>query len=214
MSFVVDIDDTLISTRERTRGLWRSVLGCDVSIDEIESMNARQIFERYATPEQRPRMRELQAQFTETMLCRNRVGVDLMKLDKPIPYAAEVLREWHSENKIIYFTGRLERVRSETVSQLKTFGFPLEDTELIMFKEEDWGQGRVIEARRKTFEGITSGGSVVRVVDDFPGYFPIYEEYGVPERIGLIRSMMHTERDFLERGATKVVRCWSELKGL
>ena len=90
MSYLIDIDDTLVSTRKRTQGLWKHVLGCVVPLGEIETMTARQIFERYATEEQKPLMRDLQRRFTETMLCKNVEGVRLMELDEPIPYAANV----------------------------------------------------------------------------------------------------------------------------
>jgi hypothetical protein len=211
MSYLIDIDDTLVSTRKRTQGLWKHVLGCVVPLGEIESMTARQIFERYATEEQRPSMRDLQRRFTETMLCKNVEGVKLMELDEPIPYAADVLKRWREEAEIVYITGRLERIKMETVSQLRRFGFPVEETELVMFKEEDWGKGGVGEARRALLDEVVGSHSVHRVVDDFPGYFTVYTNYDIPERIGLLQSKMYQSSDFLERGATKVVKSWSEL---
>ena len=177
MSFLVDIDDTLISTRKRTRGLWRHVLGCDVSEEEIETLTAQQIFGRYATEEQRPRMRELQRLFTETMLCRNEEGLRLVEVDEPIPYAAQVLRNW--KGPLVYITGRLEHVRDATLNQLGRFRFPLEGSELHMFKEEDWRGGGLGDARRRILEGILENHRVMRVVDDFPGYFPVYTELGI-----------------------------------
>jgi len=211
MSYLIDIDDTLVSTRKRTQGLWKHVLGCVVPLEEVETLTARQIFERYATEEQKPSMRDLQKRFTETMLCRNVEGVRLMKLDEPIPYAANVLQKWQEEADIVYITGRLERVREETISQLRRFGFPIEDTELVMFKEEDWGKGEVGKARKALVDKVVGAHSVHRVVDDFPGYFTVYRDYGIPERIGLLQSKMHQPSDFLEGGATKVVKSWTEL---
>jgi hypothetical protein len=211
MSYLIDIDDTLVSTRKRTQGLWKHVLGCVVPLGEIETMTARQIFERYATEEQKPLMRDLQRRFTETMLCKNVEGVRLMELDEPIPYAANVLHRWWKEAEIVYITGRLERVREETASQLRRFGFPVEETELVMFKEGDWRNGGVGEARRALMDEVVVAHSVHRVVDDFPGYFTVYRDYGISERIGLLQSKMYKSTDFLERGATKVVKSWSEL---
>ncbi len=211
MSYLIDIDDTLVSTRKRTQGLWKHVLGCVVPLGEIETLTARQIFERYATEEQKPSRRDLQRRFTETMLCKNMEGIRLMELDEPIPHAADVLQGWWEEAEIVYITGRLERIRMETVSQLRRFGFPVENTELVMFKEEDWGKGGLGEARRALLDEVVSTQSIQRVVDDFPGYFTVYRDYGIPERIGLLQSKMHQPSDFLERGATKVVKSWTEL---
>jgi len=49
-----------------------------VSWKEIETMTAVQIFEKYATEEQKPKMRDLQRLFTETMLCKNDEGIKLI----------------------------------------------------------------------------------------------------------------------------------------
>jgi hypothetical protein len=209
MSLLVDVDDTLISTRKRTQGLWRHVLGCTVSEEEIETMTALQIFERYAIEEQRLRMRELQKLFTETMLCRNEEGMRLIEEDDPIPHASQALDQW--EGPIVYITGRLEHIRSATIEQLRRFGFPLEKTELYMFKEEDWGGGGLGEARRRLLEDIRSKHQIVRVVDDFPGYFTVYKELGISERIGLHRSRAYKTEDYTSRGATRVVESWKEL---
>ncbi|MFH2110992.1 MAG: hypothetical protein ABIJ47_07010 [Candidatus Bathyarchaeota archaeon] len=209
MSLLVDIDDTLISTRKRTQGLWRHVLGCDVSEEEIETLTAQQIFGRHATEEQRPRMRELQRLFTETMLCRNEEGLMLVEADEPIPYAAQVLRDW--EGPVVYITGRLEHIREATFSQLRRFGFPVEGAELHMFREEDWKGGGLGDARRRILEAILEKHRVMRVVDDFPGYFTVYAELGIPERIGLRSSSAHKPEDYMSRGATRVVEGWREL---
>jgi len=212
LSYVIDIDDTLISTKKRTQGLWRHVLGSDVSVEEVELLTPLQIFEKYATQDQKPSMRELQREFTDTMLCRNEIGKELMKIDEPLPDAADVLNIWHRKYKINYVTGRLDTIRFETHSQLKSFGFPLKNTELIMFKEEDWAKGQLSDAPRTLLERIIQKDEIIRVIDDFPGYFQVYQEYEIPERIGLIQSRIHTQRDFIERGATKVVKSWNELK--
>ena len=209
MSLLVDVDDTLISTRRRTQGLWRHVLGCNVSEEEIETMTAVQIFGRHAMEEQRLRMGELQRLFTETMLCRNEEGIRLMGEDEPLPYAAEALSQWLGP--IVYITGRLENIRSITLDQLERFGFPLEGAELYMFREEDWRGGGLGDARRRILDDVRSKHNVVRVVDDFPGYFPVYEDMGISERIGLHCSRAHKPEDYTSRGATRVVESWRDL---
>ncbi len=209
---VVDIDDTLVDTRRRTQGIWRHILGCEVSLEELESMNARQIFEKYATAEQKPRIRELQKEFQDTLLCRNETGVELMALDEPIFHSAKVVREWSESYVIVYLTGRLESIREETLEELRRFGFPLSDSDLIMFKDEDWGKAALGEARTRLFSSVAEKHDVLRVVDDFPGYFPTYRNFNVLERIGLLRSKHHTLKDFLDKGATKVVENWKQLE--
>jgi hypothetical protein len=209
VSLLVDVNDTLVSTIKRTQGLWRHVLGCEVSEEEVEALTAQQIFERHATEEQRPKMRELQRLFTETMLCRNEEGLRLIEVDEPVPHAAQALRDW--QGPVVYITGRLEHVRDATMSQLRRFGFPLEGAELHMFREEDWRGGGLGDARRRMLEGILEKHRVLRVVDDFPGYFPVYKELGIPERIGLCRSRAHRPEDYFSKGATRIVDSWREL---
>jgi hypothetical protein len=143
------------------------------------------------------------------MLCRNEEGVRLIGEDEPIPDAAEALRRWGGP--IVYITGRLEHMRGATVDQLRKFGFPLEDTELHMFKEEDWRGGGLGDARKRILDDIQSRHEVARVVDDFPGYFPVYKELGIPERIGLHLSSARKPEDYTSRGATRVVGSWKDL---
>ena len=172
-------------------------------------MTAVQIFEKYATEEQKPKMRDLQRLFTETMLCKNDEGIKLIERDEPIPYATEALAKWNGP--IVYITGRLEQIRNITQDQLRLFEFPLDNTDLYMFKEEDWKDGRLGEARRRILDDIMNKHQVLRVVNDFPGYFPAYRELGISERIGLFYSRSYKHEDFISRGATRVVDSWKEL---
>ena len=172
-------------------------------------MKAVQIFEKYATEEQKPRMRELQSLFTETMLCKNDEGMKLIEMDEQMPYAAEALAKWN--DPIVYITGRLESIKDITMDQLRLFGFPLDNSDLYMFKEEDWAKGHLREARRRILDEILNKHQVLRVIDDFPGYFPVYKELEIPERIGLCYSTTYKHDDFISRGATRVVDNWKKL---
>jgi hypothetical protein len=210
-SVVVDVDDTIVDTRRRAQGIWRHVLSCEVPMEELDSMRALQIFERHATDEQRTRMKELQGLFQDTLLCRNEAGMRLMELDEPVPDASEVLNRWSEEYAIVYLTGRLETLREETLDELGRFGFPLENAQLVMFDAEDWGRAALGDARARLFSTVSEEHEVIRVVDDFPGYFPTYRKFDVPERIGLLRSRLYEPRDFYERGATKVFENWKQV---
>ena len=201
-----------MDTRRRTQGIWRLVLGRSVSLEELESMNPRQIFERHADEEQRPRIRELQEEFRDTLLCRNEAGIGLMALDEAVPRSPEVVRRWGEASTVVYLTGRLESLREATLGELERFGFPLDGTELVMFRDEDWGGAALGEARTRLFSSVVERHHVARVVDDFPGYFRTYRDFDVPERIGLHRSRLHTREDFLDRGATMVVESWRQLE--
>lgn len=209
---VVDIDDTLIDTKRRMQGILSVVLEREIPLQDVEALAPREIFEKYATREQRTRADELARRFQNLLLCRDDEGIGLMRLDEPVPHAAEALMAWREHCVLVYLTGRLEDIREQTLSELEEFGFPTEDTELVMFDPEDWGPGaKLLEARNRLLFSITGRHDVVRAVDDFPGYFAAYRDLNIPDRIGLLRSRRFTPQDFIDRGATRVVESWEQL---
>jgi len=215
ISVVVDVDDTLVDTRKRTQKIWEMILGREIPTEDVEKLTARGIFDKHASREQRTQIDELRRDFNDVLLCRNKEGIRLLGLDEPVPLAAETLREWEPHCRLVYLTGRLESLRDATLDELVRFGFPA-DAELVMFDPEDWALQpgvSLADARTRLFSTITERYDVVRVVDDFPGYFPTYSQFDVPERIGLLRSRLYTPKDYVDRGATRVVESWEELMG-
>jgi hypothetical protein len=217
MSIVVDIDDTLIDTKHRLKGVWKSLLDLDVSMEDLELLSHGDVFMKYASDEQKHQMGELQQCFWDLILCEVEEGYELAQLDKPIPEAAEVLRWWSSQFKIVYLTGRLESTREYTLNQLIEFEFPTEDIDLVMYQSSDFSRIRglgsgptLAEARARLFGEITKTHRVNRVVDDYPGYFTVYTVQNVPERFGLCISKKYTAKQFMDEGATRVVNRWGE----
>jgi len=219
---VVDIDDTLLDISERLRHAMTEILGCVVSRTDMRSMTTAQVFDKYASPEQQGMAEELHKRFWDIILCNEDIGFDLLRFDEPIHKATKVLDAWNEDYQIVYLTGRIEPTRKHTLSQLREHGFPIEGTQLVMFQTEDYSQVRLalglesigpilIETRSRLFSLIVQHNTVLKVVDDFPDYFEVYRKYDIPDLIGLISSPLHKEQSFLDRGATRVVRCWSEL---
>jgi hypothetical protein len=216
---VVDIDDTLVSTDRSMQGVWREVLGCEVPLKAVEALGTEQIFDKFASPEQKTRVNELSRRFWDISLCLEEVGVELFKLHKPIPFSADVLQTWTNDCRLIYLTGRPENTRDLTLGELKKFGFPVSNTQLVMFSLEDFARVRginrsgptLVEAKSKLFSAISKEHNIVRVVDDYPGYFPIYKQCSVPDRIGLLRPR-YLSQQYIEKGATRVVENWKQLQ--
>ncbi|MGD9381954.1 MAG: hypothetical protein PVI03_05870 [Candidatus Thorarchaeota archaeon] len=218
MSTVVDIDDTLIETRHRLHGVWKVLLDSEVSMEDIETLSHGDVFMKYASDDQKKRMSEFQQRFWDLLLCEDEMGYELARLDRPIPDASEVLHAWSSDSKIVYLTGRLEGTREFTLSQLREFEFPTENTDLVMYHSSDFSRTRglgtgptLVEARARLFGEISKTHRVTRAVDDYPGYFIIYSVQNVPERIGLCISKKYTVKQFMDEGATRVVHTWREL---
>jgi hypothetical protein len=219
ISVVVDVDDTLISTKQRMQGVWRQVLDCEIPMEAVETLSLVQIFEKYASSDQKARVNELRKRFWDISLCLEKVGVELVELDKPIPFAANVLQTWNKQCRLVYLTGRPETTRDVTLGQLKKFGFPTDNIQLTMFNLEDFARARgassgptLVEAKSRLFSSISKRHDVVRVVDDYPGYFTVYREFGVPDRIGLLRPKRYPRERYIEKGATRVVESWKELE--
>jgi hypothetical protein len=217
---VVDVDDTLISTQRMMQGVWRELLGREVPMEAIETLGLVQIFEKFASSEQKTRANELRKRFWDISLCLENVGIELAELEEPIPCAAEVLQTWSQHCQLVYLTGRTENTRELTLDQLRKFGFPTDNIQLMMFSLEDYERARglnpsgstLVEAKSRLFSSISKQHDVVRVVDDYPGYFTIYRQFGVPERIGFLRPKRYSPQDYIDRGATRVVESWKQLK--
>ncbi len=217
---MVDIDDTLISTDRRMQSIWHHILNREISMEAVETLGLDQIFTEFASPEQKKRATEFQRRFWDVVLCLEEVGVDLLTLDEPIPFAANVLQRWSKHCTIIYLTGRTENTRQLTLHELDSFGFPIDSTQLVMFNLEDYARVRgedpsgptLIDGKSKLLSLISEEHNVVRVVDDFPGYFPVYRQFGVPDRIGFLRSKRYSPQQYIDKGATRVVESWKQLQ--
>jgi len=218
---VVDVDDTLISTERRMQGVWREVLGREVPLEAVETMSLEQIFMKFASPQQMARVREFQKRFWDVLLCSEEIGVELLRLHEAVPYAADVLQSWSKHCRLVYLTGRTENTRDVTLGELEKFGFPTENIQLVMFDLEDYSRAKgenpsgltLVDAKSRLFSSICQERNVVRVVDDYPGYFPIYSQSGVTDRIGFLRPRKYSRQQYIERGATRVVESWEELQG-
>jgi len=183
-------------------------------------MGLEQIFTKYASQEQMTRVRELQKRFWDILLCLEESGIESLRFHKPIPFASDVLQAWKRESDIVYLTGRTENMRTLTLEELRRFGFPTETAELFMFKPEDYARPKgedpsgptLIDTKSELFSKICKRFNVVRVIDDYPGYFPIFKQFDVPDRIGFLRPKKYSPQHYIERGATRVIRSWRELE--
>ncbi|UCE44344.1 MAG: HAD family hydrolase [Candidatus Bathyarchaeota archaeon] len=217
---IVDIDDTLINTRRRMHRVWNLLLNREVPTEAVETQGLEQIFMNFASKEQKSQVKEFQKRFWNILLCLDESGVESLKLHKPIPHAAEVLQHWSRTAKIIYLTGRTENMRSRTLDELRRFGFPTETTELVMFNPEDYARPKGENLSRPTLTDTRSNLSskicekfnVVRVIDDYPGYFPIFKRLQIPDRIGFLRPKKYKPQHYLDKGATKVIERWKNLQ--
>ena len=216
---VVDVDDTLIDTGQRMHRVWSLLLDREIPMEAIETLSLEQIFMKFTSQEQKTRVKDFQKRFWDILLCLEEVGVKSFELHKPIPLAADTLQTWSEETRIIYLTGRTENMRSLTLDEFKRFRFPTENTELVMFNPEDYTRPKgenpsgptLVDTKSRLFSTIRRRYNVVRVVDDYPGYFPIFKQYDIPDRIGYLRPKKYRPQHYLERGATRVVKSWKEL---
>jgi hypothetical protein len=220
ISVVVDVDDTLINTERRMQGVWRELLGREVPMEAMETFGLVQIFEKFASSDQKARANELRKRFWDISLCLEDVGIELAELDESIPFAAEVLQTWSKHCQLVYLTGRTENTRDLTLDQLREFSLPTDNIQLMMFNLEDYARARglnpsgptLVDAKSRLFSSISKQHNVVRVVDDYPGYFLVYRQFNVPERIGFLRPKKYSSQDYIDRGATRVVENWKQLK--
>jgi len=220
ISVVVDIDDTIINTGRRLQAIWLELLGLEIPLEEVETSNLGKIFMKFASTEQKDKAREFQKRFWNLLLCVEEVGNASLKLHEPIPYAADVLQEWSMACIIAYLTGRTENMRSNTLDELKKYGFPTENARLYMFTGKDFARAKgldpsgptLVDARSYLMTKISKNYNVIRVIDDYPGYFNTYRQFKVPDRIGILRPRKYTRQHYIDQGATRVVESWKALQ--
>jgi len=70
------------------------LLDREIPMEAVETLSMEQIFMKFASKEQKSRMKEFQKRFWDILLCLGEVGVKSLELHKPIPFAANVLQEW------------------------------------------------------------------------------------------------------------------------
>jgi len=209
---VVDIDDTIVGTDLRRHAAWCRILGREIPMEEVESQSSREILRKYAFSD-----RNIWKRYWMLTLCVEEGGADLLELDRPLPYASEVLQKWSKNYKLIYFTGRTKNMRELTLDELRRFGFPTSGTELEMFTINEWvkffsSQSSVLETRSTIFSKILRRHNVIRVIDDYPSFFLAYRKYPVPDKVGLHRKKRFSRREYLDNGATRVVENWKQLR--
>ena len=217
---IIDIDDTLIDTARRMHKLWSLLLERQVPMEAVETMNLEQIFMKFANKDQMSRVKEFQKRYWDLLLCLDETGVESLRLHEPMSYAADVLQKWSRKLELVYLTGRTENMRSLTLNELTRFGFPIANTELVMFQPKDYARAKgedpsgptLIDVKSKHCTEICKNSEVVRVIDDYPGYFTIFQQLEIPDRIGFLRPNKYKAQQYLDRGATRVVESWKELQ--
>lgn len=217
---IVDIDDTLIDTGQRMHKLWNLLLDREIPKEAVETMSLERAFMKFATEEQISRVKEFQKRFWDLLLCLDEAGVESLRLHEPMPFAADTLQSWSKRSQIVYLTGRTENMRSMTLNEMKRFGFPTENTELVMFKPEDYARPKgenpsgptLIDTKSRLCSDICKNSNVVRVIDDYPGYFPIFQQLQIPDRIAFLNPKKYKPKHYLDRGATRVVESWKRLQ--
>jgi hypothetical protein len=219
-SVIVDVDDTLIDTGKRMHKLWTLLLDHEIPKEAVETMSLEQIFMKFASKEQISRVREFQKRYWDLLLCLDKAGVESLKLHKSIQYAADILQNWSRKSEIVYLTGRTENMRSLTLDEMRKFGFPTENTRLVMFKLEDYARPKgedpsgptLIDTKSRLCSDICKKSNAVRAIDDYPGYFPIFQQLKIQDRIGFLNPKKYTPQHYLDKGATRVVESWKELQ--
>ena len=217
---IVDVDDTLIVTARRMQELWGLLLGRDVPREAVETLGVEQIFLKFATKEQLAAVKTFQKRYWDLLLCLDPAGVESLRLHEPMPHAAEVLHRWSRHSEIVYLTGRTENTRALTLDELTRFGFPVENTRLLMFQPDDYARPKgddpsgptLVDTKFRLSSDVCRTGNVVRVVDDYPGYFPRFQQLAIPDRIGFLNAKKYTPQRYLDSGATRVVASWAELR--
>ena len=72
---IVDIDDTLIDTKPRTKHIMEIVLEREIPLEDLGVLTHEKIFLKYASEIQRTQAKKLTAKFLNLLLCKNEAGI-------------------------------------------------------------------------------------------------------------------------------------------
>lgn len=200
----MDIDDTLINTDRRRWAAWRLVLNREIEFQAVRSSSSEKILKDFASGN-----KEQWKEFWEILLCWDERGIDILQLDEPIPLAAEVMQRWAKGFKIVYLTGRTSNMYELTLKELAKFGFPTVDVDLAMSPDLEDYLSSPEGTRRSLVTLIVDRSTMVMAVDDNPLYMTLYREFGIPQRIGFLRSERFSRNSYQD--ATRIVDSWKEL---
>jgi hypothetical protein len=106
------------------------------------------------------------------------------------------------------------------LDELKRFGFPTENTRLVMFKPIDYARPKgenpsgptLVDTKSQLSLDICKDSEVMRVIDDYPGYFTVFRKLGIQDRIGFLNPRKFKPQHYIDMGATRVVESWKELQ--
>ncbi len=71
-AILIDIDDTLIDSLERTKAIAESILECEIRMGDMLNLDLEQIFFKYTDNSQKSHTNELRQLFRDTLLYKNR----------------------------------------------------------------------------------------------------------------------------------------------
>lgn len=203
-AIVLDIDETIIDTSLRRQAAWRRVTGLDIPVSELEMYGSSYIARKYYGHNYHP----IYLKFWSLLLCYDPDGFKLLEMDKPIPYAADMVSVWSRRYTIVYLTGRTINMRDATLDELRSMGFPTDPMMIYMAPDLEKYLENPTGIRRMLLERIIEEYRVKIIVDDNPVFFEIYRELGIPIRIGILRPRFKIE-DY--RYASIVADSWYSL---
>jgi hypothetical protein len=200
----VDIDDTLIDTDRRRWAAWCMVLNREIDFGAVRTSSSKKILTDLGCGSD-----ELWKEYWKILLCLDRRGIGLLRLDEPIQFAPEVMQELAETLGVIYLTGRTSNMHELTLRELAQFGFPVANVDLVMSPKLEDYLASPEQTRSALLTSTLRARKAVLVVDDNPLYFSLYRELGIPHRVGLLRMPRHPRESY--RDATRVIASWKEL---
>lgn len=200
----MDIDDTLIDTDRRRWAAWCMVLNREIDFGAVRTSSSKKILTDLGCGSD-----ELWKEYWKILLCLDRRGIGLLRLDEPIQFAPEVMQELAETLGVVYLTGRTSSMHELTLRELAQFGFPVEDIDLVMSPNFEDYLASPAEMRKALLRSMVRAKDVVLVVDDNPLHFSLYRELGIPCRVGFLRMQRFPRERY--RDATTVIAGWEEL---
>jgi hypothetical protein len=202
-AILVDIDDCIIDVTNRKAKIFSFILNRKITKKDVIGKRTAEVLSQYVNQKEIQKYRK---RFWEIAFCLDKIGLNFLKYDKPVPYSRKVLRKISNNYEILYISSRIESMLNISIEQLKKFNFPYYNN--VYHASDSYFLMDIKSARSDVLSKIPKNYEYFCVIDDMPDNFELYKLIKIPHIVGFLRYVVLDEKQYWLNGATYVFKNW------
>jgi len=201
---LVDIDDCIIDVSKRKAAIYSYLLNKKIKVNEVIGKRTSEFLREHVKEDL---VEEYRVKFWEIALCLDEIGKKFLNLDRPVPYAKQVLKKLSKKYNIIYISNRIESMKDITIEELKKFDFP---SPTSVYHADDSTFLNSLQVGRINVLSKLPKVKIFTVIDDLPENYIHYKQLNVNYIIGFLKYIVLDKKKFYEMGANFVIESWKD----